>query len=71
MKYHVVNRTSPKGGPFIGTCALCGKTGLPASAALERCENVRGLTRDEAVIEAILGPDDDTSLSSTKSEADD
>lgn len=57
--YHAVHRTSPKGPgqPFVGTCALCGKTGLPASAALEECENVRGLTQDEAVVEAILGPD--------------
>lgn len=57
MRYHAVHRTSPKGGIFIGTCTLCGKTGLPASAALERCENVRGLSRDEAIIEAILRPD--------------
>lgn len=59
MIYHAVNRTSPKGPgkPFIGTCALCGKTGLSASAALEECENVRGLTQDEALIEAILGED--------------
>lgn len=57
MQYHVVERTSPKGpgSPFIGTCSLCGKTGLTAAAALQRCENVRGLTRDEAVMEAITG----------------
>ncbi len=55
MQHHV-ERTSPKGQKFIGTCRLCGKTGLPASAALEDCENVRGLTEEEAMIESIVGP---------------
>jgi hypothetical protein len=52
---HAIERTSPKGPgqPFIGTCRLCGKTGLPAIAALEPCENIRGLTQDEALLEAI------------------
>ena len=56
MKHHV-ERTSPKGtgSPFIGTCRLCGKSGLGASAALEDCENVRGLSAEEAMIEAITG----------------
>lgn len=56
MKHHV-ERTSPKGPgmPFIGTCRLCGKPNLPASAALEDCENVRGLTAEEALIETIEG----------------
>lgn len=54
-RYHAIERTSPKGPgqKFIGTCRLCGQTGLPASAALERCENVRGLTSDEALLECI------------------
>lgn len=56
MKHHV-ERTSPKGPgmPFIGTCRLCGMTGLKASAALEDCENVRGLSAEEAFIETIKG----------------
>jgi hypothetical protein len=56
MKHHV-ERTSPKGpgSPFVGTCRLCGMTGLKASAALEECENVRGLSADEALIEAVTG----------------
>ena len=55
--YHAIERTSPKGPgqKFIGTCRLCGKKDLPASAALEECENWRGLTSDEALIEAITG----------------
>jgi hypothetical protein len=55
MKHHV-ERTSPKGGPFIGTCRLCGMTGLAASAAREDCENVRGFSVEEALIETIEGP---------------
>jgi hypothetical protein len=43
--------------PFIGTCRLCGMTGLKASAALEDCENVRGLSVEEALIETIMGDD--------------
>ena len=42
--------------PFIGTCRLCGKTGLLASAALEDCENVRGLSTEDALVETIIGP---------------
>ncbi len=55
MKHHV-ERRSPKGQKFVGTCRLCGKTGLLASAALDDCENVRGLTEEEAMIESIEGP---------------
>jgi hypothetical protein len=54
MKHHV-ERTSPKGQDFIGTCRLCGKPNLKASAALEDCENFRGLSAEEALIEAITG----------------
>lgn len=56
MKHHV-ERTSPKGPgqDFIGTCRLCSKTGLKASAALEDCENVRGLSAEEALVETIMG----------------
>lgn len=52
---HVVERTSPKGQDFIGVCRLCGKTGLPMTAALEECENIRGLTYREAFAETITG----------------
>jgi hypothetical protein len=56
MKYHSLERTSPKGGPFIGTCVLCGTKNLPMSAARQECENWRGLSQDDAIIEAIKGP---------------
>jgi hypothetical protein len=52
---HALERTNQKGQPFIGTCTLCGATGLPAKAALEDCPNVRGLTEDQALVEAIVG----------------
>lgn len=56
---HSIERTSPKGPgqTFIGTCVLCGQAGLKASDALNDCPNVRGLSADDALIEAIRGPD--------------
>jgi hypothetical protein len=53
---HNLERTSPKGSPFIGTCRLCGTPNLPMSAIFEDCPNQRGLTEDEGLIEAIEGP---------------
>lgn len=50
----IVNRTSPKGTPFRGTCAACGKQGLTIEATMsDECENQRGLTQEQALIEAI------------------
>ena len=57
MRHPIINRTSPKGQPFVGTCAACGKTGLTWEHMKEECENVRGLSQEEAVIEAIRGPE--------------
>jgi hypothetical protein len=34
---HVIERTSPKGQPFRGTCARCGATGLRIADAGEDC----------------------------------
>lgn len=53
--YHAIERTSPKGQNFIGTCRLCGTPNLPMSAVHEECPNQRGLTQDEALIETITG----------------
>lgn len=53
---HSLNRTSPKGHSFVGTCSLCGKTNLTIADMNSECENVRGLTDDEAAVEAIVGP---------------
>jgi len=57
MKHHI-ERTSPKGQAFIGVCRLCGKPNLPMSAVHDECENVRGLSADDALIETIIGEDD-------------
>lgn len=56
MTTHIVERTSPKGGPFIGTCALCGATGLTPRDALEECRNPGGLTEEQALLQAVEGP---------------
>jgi hypothetical protein len=55
MKHLLINRTSPKGTPFVGTCAACGKPGLTLDDAAmdEECPNQRGLTRETALLEAI------------------
>ena len=37
----------------MGTCVLCGETGLSIEAVYEDCPNQRGLTPDEAVVEAV------------------
>lgn len=54
-RQHSINRTSPKGQPFVGTCALCGRAGLTFADMRTECENPRGLSPDEALIEAIKG----------------
>lgn len=51
-KAHAIYRTSPKGGPFLGTCSLCGKTGL-SNPWESNCINIRGLTQGEALLEAL------------------
>ena len=50
---HALRRTSPKGGPFIGTCYLCGRTGLAMGAALDPCPNVAGLSKSETILLAL------------------
>jgi len=56
MICHAIERTSPKGGPFLGTCMRCGRTDLPGSAVAEPCENIAGMTDDEALLVAIEPP---------------
>lgn len=50
---HSLERTSPKGERFVGTCTLCGTTGLTTANLNDECPNQRGLTQDEALVEAI------------------
>lgn len=49
---HILIRTSPKGGPFIGYCTKCGAQNLPVFAMGKACP-VK--TTDAAVIAAIVG----------------
>jgi hypothetical protein len=56
---HLLERTSPKGEDFIGTCQLCGKTGLRANAIFKFCENPGRVPSDEAVLIAIEGDEDE------------
>lgn len=53
---HSLERTSPKGGPFFGTCIMCGETDLPISATFDLCPNTKGLTEQQVLEAAILGP---------------
>ena len=56
MRHSLINRTSPKGQPFIGTCAACGKQGLTFKTMNEEgCPNQRNMTNEEALLEAING----------------
>lgn len=57
MVTHSIERTSPKGPgqKFIGTCVLCGTPNLTMADALKECPNQRGLTQEQAVVEAIKG----------------
>ena len=53
MSQHSLRRTNPKGRPFVGVCVLCGVEGLTFDDMEQECENVRGLTSDEALIETL------------------
>lgn len=51
---HALHRTSPKGTPFVGTCSNCGRSGLSLDdMAVQECDNVRGLTQEQTLLEAI------------------
>lgn len=52
-KTHNIERMSPKGGPFIGTCRLCGKPGLTSGQANEFCANPRSVTDSDSLLDAI------------------
>lgn len=49
---HSLNRTSPKGGPFIGTCMKCGTEGISLADAHGECQNPANLTDGECLIAA-------------------
>lgn len=54
---HALRRTSPKGGPFIGTCTKCGIGGLSLSEMHQECSNPANLSSDETLLIAIGATD--------------
>jgi hypothetical protein len=50
---HALRRTSPKGGPFFGTCFKCGVENLPVTAVGKPCSNPANLSQDEALLVAV------------------
>ena len=52
---HSLNRTSPKGGRFLGTCTKCGVENIPLARMQEECANPANFTQEEALIHAIKG----------------
>jgi len=53
---HLLDRTSPKGTDFIGTCRLCGARDLRMAQANEPCANPQRLSIDEAIVDALEEP---------------
>ena len=51
MLSHLIIRTSPKGGPFLGTCKYCGQQNLKIEDANKECP--KGKSTQQALIEAI------------------
>lgn len=56
---HRLVRTSPSGKEFVGRCALCGETDLPAGSVFESCPNPRGVSSERAVLDAVEGAKDE------------
>lgn len=57
VRTHGLERTSPKGGPFLGRCIYCGRQNLPMSAALKACAEAP--SQEQQILDAIDGPTDD------------
>lgn len=51
---HVIDRTSPLGQAFLGTCRLCGMPNLKNTDVFKECQNPRGVSSDEALLDAII-----------------
>lgn len=50
---HSINRTSPKGEAFVGTCMKCGKAGLTLKDMQGECDNPSRMTQGEALLSAL------------------
>lgn len=53
---HSLERTSPKGGPFIGRCTKCGATDIPLGRMHEHCVNPANISDGEALELALRLP---------------
>lgn len=53
---HAIERTSPKGGPFIGTCTKCGAEHLPMSAVHQDCPADDIVSDETALLDIISKP---------------
>lgn len=51
---HCIERTSPKGSAFLGTCRLCSTPGLKLSQANEFCGNPNSLSWEQSLLDAIV-----------------
>jgi len=58
-KSHALRRTSPKGGPFIGTCMKCGLDNIPVDQMHAECANPASFTDSEILLRAIKGHPDE------------
>lgn len=52
---HALERTSPVGTPFRGTCVKCGATNMSPVAALQYCPK-DGVMTDEAALIQLIDP---------------
>lgn len=53
---HALERTSPKGTPFIGQCTKCGKENVTLAMMHEHCVNPANITDTEALELALRIP---------------
>ena len=53
---HALERTSPKGGPFIGRCTKCGREGIPLKEMHGHCPNPGNLSDVDTLRIALRDP---------------
>lgn len=55
---HLIERTSPIGGKFLGTCRYCGETNLTIADGAKLCPAAakNGITPNQSIIDAIHPP---------------
>lgn len=58
VKTHHLERTSPKGGPFVGYCVYCGQDKLTFMNSRDLCPALKDdyVSQEDDLIRAIKGP---------------